>query len=132
MIFIKVDLPAPFSPTSAWISLREAKETPSRARTPPNDFATPMTSKAVFRGAPRPLCSAFIFLRERYQPLRCFQIPSAALSASAPMVDVGLTAALVANELPSTIYKFLTSCVRCQASTTDIFGSVPMRAVPSK
>jgi len=36
------------------------------------------------------------------------QIPSAQRSARAPMVEVGFTAALVVNELPSTIKRFLT------------------------
>jgi len=36
MILISVDLPAPFSPSTAWISRApQAKSTPSRARTPP-------------------------------------------------------------------------------------------------
>ncbi len=35
-ILISVDLPAPFSPRMAWIEpWRQAKSTPSRARTPP-------------------------------------------------------------------------------------------------
>src|SRR5262245_38345806 len=43
MIFIRVDLPAPFSPMTAWISPRAtAKLTSSSARTPPKDL--PMAS----------------------------------------------------------------------------------------
>src|SRR6185312_13613789 len=48
MIFISVDLPAPFSPTSPWISPgRSAKSTSRRAATPPNDLEMPcMTNRA--------------------------------------------------------------------------------------
>jgi hypothetical protein len=59
-----------------------------------------------------------------------FQIPSAARMASAPMVDVGLTPAHVVNELPSTMNRFGTSCAWFHALTADVFGSVPIRAVP--
>ena len=39
MMFISVDLPAPFSPASAWISpLRSSKSTPRSARTGPKDL----------------------------------------------------------------------------------------------
>jgi len=60
------------------------------------------------------------------------QMPSAQRRASAPMVEVGFTAALVVNELPSTMNRFFRSCAWCQAFTTDRLGSVPMRAVPSR
>ena len=44
---IIVLLPAPFSPTSAWISpARSSKSTPSSARTPGKDFVSPRTSSA--------------------------------------------------------------------------------------
>ena len=44
-----VDLPAPFSPTSAWASpAYRPKLTPSTAATAPNDLVTPRTSS---RGA---------------------------------------------------------------------------------
>src|SRR5438105_11730517 len=39
MILMSVDLPAPFSPTSAWTSpCRRSNDTPRSARTPENDF----------------------------------------------------------------------------------------------
>src|SRR5579863_404855 len=45
MIFISVLLPAPFSPTSPWISpLRKAKSTLLSASTPPNALETPASS----------------------------------------------------------------------------------------
>src|SRR5271169_6108265 len=45
MIFINVLLPAPFSPTSPWISpLRKAKSTLLSASTPPNALETPASS----------------------------------------------------------------------------------------
>src|SRR4051812_43382538 len=44
MIRVRVDLPAPFSPTSAWISPRPtSSETPSRARTTPKRLETSAT-----------------------------------------------------------------------------------------
>ena len=50
-IFIKVDLPAPFSPTSAWISPPcTEKSTPSSTRTGPNDLLMPFI--ATFMGLP--------------------------------------------------------------------------------
>src|SRR3954468_3074123 len=49
MIFIKVDFPAPFSPTRPWISPRSSrKSTPSSACTPPKRLAMPASSS---RGA---------------------------------------------------------------------------------
>src|SRR3954447_9742249 len=49
MIFISVDLPAPFSPTSPWISsVSRAKSTSRKAVTPPNDLLIPRSSR---RGA---------------------------------------------------------------------------------
>src|SRR6267378_5847084 len=45
MIFISVDFPAPFSPTSAWISpLRNWMVTSSSARTPGNSLVMPLIS----------------------------------------------------------------------------------------
>src|SRR5580700_7134910 len=45
MIFISVDLPAPFSPTRPWISPgSKAKSTPRSAATPPNVLLTPESS----------------------------------------------------------------------------------------
>src|SRR5881628_1691599 len=45
-IFIKVDLPAPFSPTSAWISPEwRSKETRSSARTPGKRLEMPRISR---------------------------------------------------------------------------------------
>ena len=45
MIFISVDLPAPFSPTRPWISpARSAKSTSRSAATPPNDLEMPACS----------------------------------------------------------------------------------------
>ena len=44
MILISVDLPAPFSPSTAWIvPRRQAKSTASRARTPAKCFETPVS-----------------------------------------------------------------------------------------
>ncbi len=48
MIFPSVDLPAPFSPTSAWIDPRPIfRLTSSRARTPPKDLLTSTSSTCV-------------------------------------------------------------------------------------
>src|SRR5579859_5359503 len=45
MIFISVDLPAPFSPIRAWTVPRRTRNcTPSRATTPGKDLPTPRTS----------------------------------------------------------------------------------------
>src|SRR5215813_9401942 len=48
MILIRVDLPAPFSPTSAWTSpARRSNETPLSARTAPNDFEIESTLRSM-------------------------------------------------------------------------------------
>src|SRR5262249_42278881 len=48
MILIRVDLPAPFSPTSAWTSpARRSNETPLSARTAPNDFEIESTLSSM-------------------------------------------------------------------------------------
>src|SRR5579883_2745693 len=48
MIFIRVDLPAPFSPTRPWISpALSAKSTARRACTPPKDFEMPESSSSA-------------------------------------------------------------------------------------
>src|SRR5690348_10816241 len=48
MIFISVDLPAPFSPTSPWISPgATAKSTDRRAATPPNVLVIPDSSNSA-------------------------------------------------------------------------------------
>src|SRR4051812_38134557 len=53
-ILISVLLPAPFSPTSAWISPKSAANDASRsARTPPKDFETPLASMADAASARR-------------------------------------------------------------------------------
>ena len=61
---------------------------------------------------PQRALAATHMLPSRFQAhsWRRLQMPSAARSASAPIVDVGLTAALVVNELPSTTKRFGTSC----------------------
>src|SRR6187455_3220160 len=47
-IFINVDLPAPFSPTSACTSPgRTSNVTPLNARTAPNDFSMPVAASRV-------------------------------------------------------------------------------------
>src|SRR5215208_1597346 len=47
-IWMSVDLPAPFSPTSAWISPgRTVRSTPSRATTPPNRLRSPATARSA-------------------------------------------------------------------------------------
>src|SRR3954462_218872 len=47
-ILISVDLPAPFSPTSAWTSpARRSNDTPLSARTPANDLTMPSSSRIV-------------------------------------------------------------------------------------
>src|SRR5579859_1043575 len=47
MIFISVDLPAPFSPTRPWISPDESEKRTSRsAVTPPNDLVIPESSSS--------------------------------------------------------------------------------------
>ena len=46
MILMRVDLPAPFSPSNAWMRPRlQAKSTPLSAWTPPNRFDTPTVSR---------------------------------------------------------------------------------------
>src|SRR5215471_4125836 len=49
MILIRVDLPAPFSPTSAWTSpARRSNETPLSACTAPNDFEIESALRSMF------------------------------------------------------------------------------------
>ena len=58
MILISVDLPAPFSPTSAWTSpAASSNETPLSARTPANDFVIEVAD------------SSTLGIAERRQPL---------------------------------------------------------------
>src|SRR5437763_15667399 len=66
-MFINVDLPAPFSPTSAWISpARTSKSTASRARTPGNDFDSPAdVSSASSANAQPNLVLEILFVEER-------------------------------------------------------------------
>ena len=45
---------------------------------------------------------------------------------------VGFTAAAVTNRLPSTMKRFFTSWHRPHGFTTDVRGSVPIRAVPMR
>src|ERR1700752_4752042 len=46
-MFIRVDLPAPFSPTRAWISPEAtARETPFKTRLPSNSLVTSRSSRA--------------------------------------------------------------------------------------
>ena len=55
---MSVDLPAPFSPTSAWISpLFRSKLTPSSARTPGKDFVIAFISRSsvVMSNVQRPM-----------------------------------------------------------------------------
>src|SRR2546425_5094078 len=85
-----------------------------------------VTTLGVGRAGPDTGLSRYVHSRRR------FQMPSAARKASAPMVDVELTAALLVNELPSTRNKFSTSYAWCHSFTTEVFGSRPMRAVPSR
>src|SRR3984893_18951362 len=48
MIFIRVDLPAPFSPTRPWISPRRSTKSTSRsATTPPNALEMPCMASGV-------------------------------------------------------------------------------------
>src|SRR5207248_3032794 len=58
-------------------------------------------------------------------------IRSAVLAARAMMVCVGFFSDAEGNTLPSTTYKFATSCVLQSAFTTDVRGSVPIRQPPS-
>src|SRR5215204_1204374 len=52
MIFMRVDLPAPFSPTMAWTTPGSMwRSTPASAWTPPYAFRTPRTSTAAVPGA---------------------------------------------------------------------------------
>jgi hypothetical protein len=53
-------------------------------------------------------------------------------SASAWMVLVGFTAAAVTKMLPSMMNRLRTSWQRPRSLTTEVSGSVPMRAVPIK
>src|SRR5436190_5574289 len=47
-MFMRVDLPAPFSPTRAWISPAETvRETPFKTRLPSNSFTTSRSSRAA-------------------------------------------------------------------------------------
>ena len=53
MTLIRVDFPAPFSPTSAWTSpASRSNETPLRARTPANDLLMPVSRNNVGNGRP--------------------------------------------------------------------------------
>ena len=62
MIFIMVDLPAPFSPTSPWISPSLSEKSTSRsAWTPPKDFDTPIISSRARRASrPSPRASRIL------------------------------------------------------------------------
>src|SRR5690242_17851603 len=55
---------------------------------------------------------------------------SAARNASAEIVHVGWLRALVTKLLPSTTNRLGTSCALWNLSTTDVFGSFPMRHPP--
>src|SRR5947208_16136594 len=65
--FTSVDLPAPFSPTSAWISpARTSKSTASSARTPGYDFDSPAdVSSASSANAQPDLALEILFVEER-------------------------------------------------------------------
>src|SRR5713101_2190026 len=60
-----------------------------------------------------------------------FPIFSAARSASAAMVSVGLAVETVGNTLLPKMNKFLWSCERQSLSTTELAASAPMRVVPT-
>src|SRR2546421_9531295 len=61
---------------------------------------------------------------------RAAMMLSADLKARAMMVSVGFAVATVGKLPLPTIQRFWTSCDFCEASTTDLQGSVPMRCVP--
>src|ERR1700756_3184971 len=82
-MFIRVDLPAPFSPSSAWTSpSRRSKSMWSLARTPGNCFVMPRNSRTGVssmggdsmppkaEGGPRPRPPSMIPLRFRLQARR--------------------------------------------------------------
>src|SRR5207249_10573345 len=56
---------------------------------------------------------------------------SDARQESAMMVSVGFLSGLVTSDAPSVTNKFFTSCAWQKPLSTDVFGSAPMRAVPT-
>ena len=68
MIFTSVDLPAPFSPTSAWIDPASTRMLPERsARTGPKAFATSRSSSLASATA---LVICYVRSIERFQLAR--------------------------------------------------------------
>src|SRR5215831_754081 len=66
MILIRVDLPAPFSPSTAWMwPARTVRSTPANACTPPYRFETPRASNngPLVRGGCAPPRTAVISVR---------------------------------------------------------------------
>src|SRR5262249_52692400 len=78
--------------------------------------------------APRP---ASLFPRHMAPACRCFAMYSLVRHDSARIVHVGFLSACETNGAPSATNRFLTSCAWQFALTTDVFGSLPMRAPPS-
>ena len=71
-MFISVDLPAPFSPSSAWISPAcRSKSTPRSAWTPPKRLTTPRIDKQRLRSCRSPAgCRAGISVGSRRETVR--------------------------------------------------------------
>src|SRR4051812_25512892 len=100
MIFISVDLPAPFSPSTAWISPSATfKETPSFARTP--GYALRMSCSSSLNGAmvggkscpagfgltPTAKCRPALLLLEHAQVVDFVAFRKASLGRIAPVLS---------------------------------------------
>src|SRR5262249_8363077 len=74
MTLISVDLPAPFSPTSAWTSpARRSNETPRRACTPANALRIPESVSSVVTARPPSPCPSLTATRPSEDVIRVEQ-----------------------------------------------------------
>jgi hypothetical protein len=93
----------PESTRTGQVGMRNCQKSTSQILDSVSGRPLPRCARCAPRAYPGPQAGDYTHSRRRAQ------MPSAQRSASAPIVEVGLTAALVVNELPSTINRFLTS-----------------------
>src|SRR5882757_1411757 len=90
MIFIRVDLPAPFSPTRPWISPRRStKSTSLSAATPPNDLEMPCMASGGVIGDTEPIHVPPLSYGQGY---RMWRIPSSRPTRSGETCSLQLAA----------------------------------------